>query len=430
MTQPHAPRCSRQREAPVAEMTGGKFRVPSEQGESRRTRTEEGGQLAQGGGQRSDVMGNSGSLELLRRGSGRGSRRGSRSRRDVPQITVIQASPLPQDGSVFVLPGPEEPQGPEVEPEGPQGPVEPQEPEGPAEAEPGGSQQSLLSTEDQEDASSSEGGCSPRASREHFLQVMMRRSPDVRRSLVLRSAGEAPRTDLDSQDEERLAVTLDPLEHEWMLCASDGEWAGLQRLLAAEPGLLLKKDFVSGFTCLHWAAKHNNPEMMALIVNFAKQHRLPLAVDVRSNMGYTPLHLAAIHGHMEVVKLLVGAYGADVDARDYSGRKACQYLTHDAGADIRDIVGDYELSVSEGAEPKEGGRWRFSKALQNMDGEAAGAEGRLRVKPLRRRSSLSRMKPNLQKIRLRASHIVHRASFRDPDGPQGRPPRPKTHFLG
>uniref|UniRef100_A0A3B3YFP5 SOWAHA-C winged helix-turn-helix domain-containing protein n=1 Tax=Poecilia mexicana TaxID=48701 RepID=A0A3B3YFP5_9TELE len=300
--------------------------------------------------------------------------------------------------------------------------------------------------------SGSEDSCSPKGSRKHFIQVMMNSSPEVRNSIELRSpVCLTPRSDGDSAslgsaslDVDRTSITLDPAEHEWMMCASDAEWDSLHALLSNEPNLVLKKDFVTGFTCLHWAAKHGKQELIALIINFAKHHNLPISVDVRSNMGYTPLHIAAIHSHMEVLKLLVGAYNADVEIRDYSGRKACHYLTNNVSVDIRDIIGAYELTESKGAEPRIGGRWRFSKVLQNnlkpihqlslRDSDLTGGEDHLRSKPVRRRSSLSRMKPNLQKIRQRASQLVHSTSFRDKrelDESEEKPSRsrPKTHFL-
>uniref|UniRef100_A0A3Q2TF19 Sosondowah ankyrin repeat domain family Cb n=1 Tax=Fundulus heteroclitus TaxID=8078 RepID=A0A3Q2TF19_FUNHE len=335
-----------------------------------------------------------------------------------------------QDTSVFILPGPEHTAaaaqvGPALAPEGLRV------------AEPGsGSRQRFLSgsPENQEDeCSSNEGSCSPTGSRRHFIRAMMDSSPEVRRSVVRRAS-------------ERTAVTLDPVEHEWMMCASDGEWGSLHRLLSAEPSLVLKRDFVTGFTCLHWAAKHGDAGLMEEIVHFAEQRRLPVSVDVRSNMGYTPLHIAAMHSRMEVLKLLCGAFNADVEIRDYSGRKACQYLAKGVSAEMQDIMGARELSESRGAEPSGGGRWRFSKVLQNNlkpmqllslgDGDPAGGDVRLRHKPVRRRSSLGRMKPNLQKIRQRASQIVHSASFRDKretDESEETPSsesRPKTHFLG
>lgn len=394
-------------------------------------------------------MGNSGSFSLQRNDS----RREKHGRPAIPQITVIQSSPLPVDKSVFILPGPEQtaaqvdadrvPGGQKV-----------------AELERSGSQQRFLSTqlgsEDKEDECSSLSGSedSPKGSRKHFIQVMMDSSPEVRRSMVLRnSVCFSSRSDNDSTslvsaslDMDRTSITLDPVEHQWMMCASDGEWASLQPLLSSDPSLVLKKDFVTGFTCLHWAAKHDKPELIALIINFAKQHNLDISVDVRSNMGYTPLHIAAIHNHMEVLKLLVGAYNADVEIRDFNGRKACQYLTDNVSVDIRDIIGAYELSVSKGVESRVGGRWKFSKAflpsnlkpihlLSLRDSDPTGREDQVRNKPVRRKSSLSRMKPNLQKMRLRASQIVHSTSFRDKqelDDSEEKPhrSRPKTHFFG
>uniref|UniRef100_H3C3V8 SOWAHA-C winged helix-turn-helix domain-containing protein n=1 Tax=Tetraodon nigroviridis TaxID=99883 RepID=H3C3V8_TETNG len=251
----------------------------------------------------------------------------------VPKITVTEASPLPAEGPVFTLaPSPEEP-------EQNAGLFESQVQRWNRLKCSSGFLQEKTKQPDEEDGdgqslSCSEGGVSPKSSRHHFLQLMRSSSPQVRRSLVLRSDGDAALL-----DDDRSAVTLDPLEHEWMLCASDGEWSSLQRLLGAEPSLILRKDFITGFTCLHWAAKHGQPELLALIFNFAKRNNVPLSVDVRSNAGYTPLHVAAMQNHLEVVKLLVGAYNADVEIRDYSGRKACQYLANGVSADIREILG-------------------------------------------------------------------------------------------
>uniref|UniRef100_UPI0037E8D69F ankyrin repeat domain-containing protein SOWAHC-like n=1 Tax=Semicossyphus pulcher TaxID=241346 RepID=UPI0037E8D69F len=376
--------------------------------------------------------------------------------RDIPEISVIQASPLPAEGSMFTLPGPAQ--------TGPTGQVDPA---GQAEAlSLGGLREVEVvnrrhrqvdeDDEDNEDThslSGSEGNCSPKGSRKHFIEVMMSSSPQVRRSMVFRSSVHlSSRSDSDSAsllsglDEDRTSVTLDPLEHEWMLCSSDGEWSSLFPLLASDPSLILRKDFITGFTCLHWAAKHGKPELIAMIINFAKQHHVPISVDTRSNTGYTPLHVAAMHDHMEVVKMLVGAYSADVEIRDYSGRKACQYLTNSASVDIQDIIGAYESrSESKSAHHSEGARWRFSKVLQSNlnplrllhpeDCDSLDGEDRPREKPLRRKSSLSRMKPKLQRLRARTSQILHSTSFRDSEDLEASArgsfkSRPKTHFFG
>lgn len=399
--------------------------------------------------------------EMGNRGSLRRDRRESKKERavkgpDIPEIAVIEASPLPAEGSVFALPGPLQtgPTAPGLSPRDRQVETESPSPGGLKEAEqiqqPGDrGDEEQLDTHSLS-GSEGEGSVTPKGSRRHFLKVMMDSSPQVRRSMVLRSSVHlSSRSDSDSAslvscslDDDRTSVTLDPLEHEWMMCASDGEWGSLSGLLAAEPGLVLRKDFVTGFTCLHWAAKQGKPELMALIINFAKQHNVPISVDVRSNTGYTPLHIAAMHNHMEVVKLLVGAYNADVEIRDYSGRKACQYLTDSVSVDIQDIIGAYERCNLESADRRDGGRWRFSKILQSNlkplrllnpnDCDSVDGDDGPREKPLRRRSSLSGMKPKLQRLRLRTSQIVHSTSFRDTDG-SGKgsfKSRPKTHFFG
>lgn len=277
---------------------------------------------------------------------------------------------------------------------------------------------------DGQSLSGSEGGISPKSSRRYFLQLMMRSSPHV--SLALRSDG-----DTMSLDDDRPTVSLDPLEHEWMLCASDGKWSSLQHLLSAEPSLILRKDFITGFTCLHWAAKQGKPELLALIINFAKENNLPLSVDVRSNAGYTPLHVAAMQNQLEVVKLLVGAYNADVEIRDYSGRKACQYVADGVSVDIQEILG----ACPNNTHQLDRSRHSFSKVFHSnlrilsnpMDVEVQPWE-----KHLWRKSSFTKMKPKIEKLRRRASQIIHSTTFHEEEM-EADPAqsffhlRPKTH---
>ncbi|KAK9523767.1 hypothetical protein VZT92_017665 [Zoarces viviparus] len=401
---------------------------------------------------------------------------------EIPEISVTKASPVPAEGPMLILLGPVQ-TGTTGQVDtgsvglGPRdGPVETESlsAEGLNEVEhinvgtssSKGSQRQVPSRqpesdEEEEDEgqldtrslSGSEGPGSPKGSRKHFIEVMMNSSPQLRRSMVIRSSVYlSDRNDGDSAslissdpDDDRTAVTLDPLEHEWMMCASDGEWGSLCLLLATDPSLVLRKDFVTGFTCLHWVAKRGKPELMALLINFAKQHDVSISADVRSNSGYTPLHVAAMHNHMEVVKLLVGAYDADVEIRDYSGRKACQYLTDNVSVDMRDIIGAYERADSKNADLREGGRWRFSKALHSNlkplrllnpnDWDSVDGEVPPRQKVVRRKSSLSRMKPKLQKLRFRTSQIVHSTTFRDTEEQEGSGrgsfnSRPKTYFFG
>nr|XP_006638082.1 PREDICTED: ankyrin repeat domain-containing protein SOWAHC [Lepisosteus oculatus] len=308
-----------------------------------------------------------------------------------------------------------------------------------------GSQRGLLSSHPSDDGadegqpcdtiSASGSDCNtPKSSRKNFIELMMSSSPQLRRSMVHKNPGsllarhrDSVRSDSDSAslvssvDEDSGSVSLDPLEHEWMMCASDGQWESLHRLLACDPNLVAKKDFVTGFTCLHWAAKQGKQELMALLVNFAKQHAVPLNINCRSSAGYTPLHLAAMHDHVEVVKLLVGAYDADVEARDYSGKKPWQYLGGGVDEDIKEIVGASGDSDAENADIG-AGRWRLSKVLPSNlmplkllnlpEEDVCDVGGPGKAKSVHRKTSMSRIKPRLHKIRFK-TQIIHSTSLRE-----------------
>ncbi|XP_042350318.1 ankyrin repeat domain-containing protein SOWAHC [Plectropomus leopardus] len=277
----------------------------------------------------------------------------------------------------------------------------------------------------------------PKGSRRNFIELMMSSSPQVRRSLINRGSRlrDSVRSDGDSAsllssatDEDCASVTLDPLEHEWMLCASDGLWESLQPLLAVEPSLVAKRDFVTGFTCLHWAAKQGKAELLSQLLAFAKENTVPVNVNVRSSAGYTPLHLAAMHGHTQVVRVLLSDWEADPEARDYSGRRAIQYLSPPLAADLQEegvVTSPGAESDNENTNSSSGGgrSWRFPRVLQgnlnplrllNPPAEAA-EEGVVtgRTKGgIQRKSSLSRLNARLHRGRHRAQ-IIHSASFRD-----------------
>lgn len=175
------------------------------------------------------------------------------------------------------------------------------------------------------------------------------RSPHLRR---LSRAG--PR--LLSPDTEELPVApppstvpLEPAEHEWLVRAASGRWTHqLHGLLLRDGGLAAKRDFMSGFTALHWAAKSGDREMALQLVEVARRGGVPVNLNARSHGGYTPLHLAALHGHEDAAVLLVGL-GAQVHVRDHSGRRAYQYLPLGATYALRRLLGDPGLPGS--AEP-------------------------------------------------------------------------------
>ena len=78
---------------------------------------------------------------------------------------------------------------------------------------------------------------------------------------------------------------------------------------------------VIGLTALHWACKYGNTAMVDVLVG-----KYGASVNAKSRGGYTPLSMAALHQKSDAYKLLVNLYGADPEVRDYSGRKARQYF--------------------------------------------------------------------------------------------------------
>ncbi|XP_058134312.1 ankyrin repeat domain-containing protein SOWAHC [Dasypus novemcinctus] len=314
----------------------------------------------------------------------------------------------------------------------------------------------LLGWEEADGGCAPGGATTPRSSRRNLRDLVMGSSPQLKRSFFPgsssgggrgKSGGDSDSASLASSSAEEESssggsVTLDPLEHAWMLSASTGKWDSLEGLLSCEPGLLAKRDFITGFTCLHWAAKHGRQELLALLVNFASKHRLPVNINARTSGGYTALHLAAMHGHVEVVKLLVGAYDADVDIRDYSGKKASQYLSQSIAEEIKNLVGALDEDEGESAAGSGGGRWRLSKVLpshlityklshvledgadhhhhhhQQHHSAEGWALGKARDPGRKAAGSASgRMKPRLNKIRFRTQIIHTTPSFKDREQP-------------
>ncbi|XP_041095653.1 ankyrin repeat domain-containing protein SOWAHC-like [Polyodon spathula] len=148
--------------------------------------------------------------------------------------------------------------------------------------------------------------------------------------------------DLDSANEEnnnRAFLALDPVEHAWMLSVVDGNYDTIVEFLSEDPNLLTKRDFVTGFTVIHWLAKHGKHETLIHLMRFAESKDFPVNINLRASGGLTPLHVATMHGQDMMVKILVGAYSADVDARDYNGKKAWQYLKRNAPAELRELTG-------------------------------------------------------------------------------------------
>nr|XP_003221893.1 PREDICTED: ankyrin repeat domain-containing protein SOWAHB isoform X1 [Anolis carolinensis] len=141
-------------------------------------------------------------------------------------------------------------------------------------------------------------------------------------------------------DEHRSSlVPLEPREHAWLVKVATGSWMQARALLLEDPYLATRKDFISGYTVLHWLAKHGNVQVLLDVVTGAKKAGVPLDVNVKSGCGYTPLHLAAMHGHQLVIKVLVQKLQCHVQVRDGSGKRPWQYLSSATSGEVWQLLG-------------------------------------------------------------------------------------------
>lgn len=139
-------------------------------------------------------------------------------------------------------------------------------------------------------------------------------------------------------------VPLEPLAHEWLVKCAAGLWGQICGLMQQDARLVHKKDFMSGFTVLHWTAKDGSCEMMQKILDISRKAGTYANVNSKAHGGYTPLHIAAIHGHTDMVVLLVQRYGASISERDNYGKKAFHYLGKGVPDGVRALLRGAQLS--------------------------------------------------------------------------------------
>ncbi|KAM4732787.1 ankyrin repeat domain-containing protein SOWAHA [Anableps anableps] len=175
-------------------------------------------------------------------------------------------------------------------------------------------------------------------------------SPLVRpQNKTLRQADDAKYTE---------SVPLEPIAHEWLVKCAAGLWGQIYALLLQDTRLAQRKDFMSGFTALHWAAKDGSCDIIHKLMDVSSKRGTYVNVNSKAHGGYTPLHIAAMHGHCEVMVALVQRYGASVNERDNDGKKALHYLSKGASAEVRALLGGLQQSEEkmEGEEYKEHAR--------------------------------------------------------------------------
>uniref|UniRef100_A0A8C1S8X6 SOWAHA-C winged helix-turn-helix domain-containing protein n=1 Tax=Cyprinus carpio TaxID=7962 RepID=A0A8C1S8X6_CYPCA len=142
------------------------------------------------------------------------------------------------------------------------------------------------------------------------------------------------------------SIPLDPREHDWFVKAASGTWTDIYALFRDDPNLLTKRDFISGFTVVHWIAKHGDHRVLNTLWYGVNKVGMTLDVNAKTLGGYTPLHLAAIHGHKKLIRLLVQKFKADVRIRDSSGKRPWQYLSKDEQRDILELLGAPQKRIS------------------------------------------------------------------------------------
>ncbi|XP_024124320.1 ankyrin repeat domain-containing protein SOWAHB [Oryzias melastigma] len=131
---------------------------------------------------------------------------------------------------------------------------------------------------------------------------------------------------------------LEPKEHSWMVKAAAGSWGDIYSLFREDPSLLNKQDFISGFTVLHWIAKHGDHRVLNTLWYGVSKTGLSFDINAKSTAGQTPLHIAAIYNSKKIIQLLVRSFYADVRLRDMAGKRPWQYLQNPT-ADMLELLG-------------------------------------------------------------------------------------------
>lgn len=68
--------------------------------------------------------------------------------------------------------------------------------------------------------------------------------------------------DVRSRHQHQSVVPLEAREHAWLVKGASGAWPDVYSLFREDSSLLNRKDFISGFTVLHWIAKHGEHRVL------------------------------------------------------------------------------------------------------------------------------------------------------------------------
>ncbi|XP_033116283.1 ankyrin repeat domain-containing protein SOWAHD-like isoform X2 [Anneissia japonica] len=107
---------------------------------------------------------------------------------------------------------------------------------------------------------------------------------------------------------------------------------------------------------MHWGAKHGRKEMIKLVANSG------MDINTRSHAGYTPLHIAAMHNRESIMKFLTSEYEADVNIRDYSGKRPHQYLANTEPTYLQRVLPNIQMGHLEKFEPEKRSKFNTLRA--------------------------------------------------------------------
>uniref|UniRef100_A0A8D0ANE8 Sosondowah ankyrin repeat domain family member A n=1 Tax=Sander lucioperca TaxID=283035 RepID=A0A8D0ANE8_SANLU len=157
----------------------------------------------------------------------------------------------------------------------------------------------------------------------------------------LRRPGKSTKASVEPKETKAsYLVPLEPSEHEWLVKCAAGHWSQVYGLLLRDNQLAEKRDFMSGFTALHWAAKCGNSEMLVKIIDLSRQGGVDIDINAKTHGGYTPLHIAALHNQEYIMAMLVGEHGANPSIRDNYGKKAYHYVHRGVSETVREMLGE------------------------------------------------------------------------------------------
>ena len=114
--------------------------------------------------------------------------------------------------------------------------------------------------------------------------------------------------------------TFNECEKTWMLKAAQNNETAMLAMLTKNPGLANHKDFISGYSALHWMAKHGNAKMAEVLIKHYNAN-----INEKTHGGSTPLHLCRQYGNQDLFDLLLEKFDADFRIRDNYGKKPHQY---------------------------------------------------------------------------------------------------------